>query len=441
MRACDGDAPVQVVRSQGESQTAARRQQRAENVQSGTIPKKLVEALSMPTLVDEDDGDDGEPTTVKTPNSGAPPMSQENESQSGTTASLLASAASSLCKTNCMSSADPPASPKATKHDPRRIIESLSPQPNKQPLAYNIESTSKGQASSPEEPTLTRGTSVKHYFTSTSKSWSQLFGSTGSGGNVGTEASDGIDNQGTATISKLSRVELLREKQRQHYELDLEGVIQLDEAPILQCQEIYNKIIGNHQTSIVTKQDVITLLQLDRKEHEAEITETGLQEGKGGELYSQHVAVDNNGGNQRHVVDDNDDNDSLVAAAVKEEQDFVANFSASTGTAAQRISGWARKLGFSQSFSSNDSAESELQQLKPGLREEVEANASLDNITPGASSSSDPTSWYSKQDQSKEIPPLVGYWAWKNTIRTHKIQMHLAKNSDLALHGTLLLFC
>ena len=30
--------------------------------------------------------------------------------------------------------------------------------------------------------------------------------------------------------------------------------------------------------------------------------------------------------------------------------------------------------------------------------------------------------------------PLIGYWAWENTLRTHKMKMHLAKGSDLALH-------
>jgi hypothetical protein len=36
-----------------------------------------------------------------------------------------------------------------------------------------------------------------------------------------------------------------------------------------------------------------------------------------------------------------------------------------------------------------------------------------------------------------EPQPLVGYWAWKNSIMTHKMKMHLAKNSDLGLHVVL----
>merc|ERR1712216_559454 len=35
---------------------------------------------------------------------------------------------------------------------------------------------------------------------------------------------------------------------------------------------------------------------------------------------------------------------------------------------------------------------------------------------------------------NKAQEPLIGYWAWENTLRTHKMKMHVAKNADLALH-------
>lgn len=31
-------------------------------------------------------------------------------------------------------------------------------------------------------------------------------------------------------------------------------------------------------------------------------------------------------------------------------------------------------------------------------------------------------------------PPLVGHWVWENTMTTHKMKMHLAKGTDVALH-------
>jgi hypothetical protein len=46
----------------------------------------------------------------------------------------------------------------------------------------------------------------------------------------------------------------------------LEGVIQLDK-PLLLCQEIYNKLIGNHQSSLVSKERVLELLKQDRDQH------------------------------------------------------------------------------------------------------------------------------------------------------------------------------
>jgi hypothetical protein len=31
-------------------------------------------------------------------------------------------------------------------------------------------------------------------------------------------------------------------------------------------------------------------------------------------------------------------------------------------------------------------------------------------------------------------PPLVGHWVWENTMTTHRMKMHLAKGTDVALH-------
>ena len=39
------------------------------------------------------------------------------------------------------------------------------------------------------------------------------------------------------------------------------------------------------------------------------------------------------------------------------------------------------------------------------------------------------------------IEPLMGYWSWKNTYTVHKMELHLAQNSDLALHLVLAIVC
>ena len=46
----------------------------------------------------------------------------------------------------------------------------------------------------------------------------------------------------------------------------LEGVIHLDK-PLLLCQEIYNKFIGNHQTIVVSKEKALELLEQDNAQH------------------------------------------------------------------------------------------------------------------------------------------------------------------------------
>ncbi|KAG7349958.1 hypothetical protein IV203_012555 [Nitzschia inconspicua] len=57
---------------------------------------------------------------------------------------------------------------------------------------------------------------------------------------------------------------------RQLYELALEGVIDLDTQPIVQCQEISCKLLGNHQTFNMTKEQLFQLLRLDEKQHDEE---------------------------------------------------------------------------------------------------------------------------------------------------------------------------
>ena len=420
------------------SKIAARRRGSAEEGQDDSIPSLHEEARSMPTLADKDDEDKA---SVLTHESDELPCTPKQDVQEITTASLLASAAQGLCKTNCLASTDPPTSPKSTEHDAQTIIESASPQSNKHRFVQDAATISSVYGNLEEDA----GTRVKQYFVSQSKSWSQLFGSSGSDSNHDGEVGESIGENGSGKSSAPSKTKLQRERRRQLYESALEGVIQLDDAPILQCQEIYNKIIGNHQTSIVTKQDVITLLALDRKEHESEISqqrESSRRQRKGEEGYAQHVTVDDDMENISDGLNDDDDNDSLVAAAIKEERNSFGNSGFTSATAAQRISVWASKLGLSMSMSSIDNSEHDTLEEESdnagacGRESKAGKTTRSINRPPVITNSSDSMP-SQQQDKVKESPPLVAYWAWKNTIRTHKIQMHLSKNSDLALHVVL----
>lgn len=113
----------------------------------------------------------------------------------------------------------------------------------------------------------------------------------------------------------------------------MEGVVHLDK-PLLLCQEIYHKIIGNHQTSRVSKAQVLKLLKEDMEQHLLEQSEI-----------------------EEPILDVADDED--------------------------------------------------------------------------CSESSESTNDKNKQQ------PIVGYWHWEHTLRVHKMRMHLAKNTDVALHVVL----
>lgn len=155
----------------------------------------------------------------------------------------------------------------------------------------------------------------------------------------------------------------------------LEGVIQLDK-PLLLCQEIYTRIIGNHQTSRVSKAQVLTLLKQDMEQ----------------KIESEAVDLDNNkkGPALKSVNANTDTTEASTVNPVvlsQENGDQALTADTTASTAAQQVT--------------DDSP----------LEAVIEAA-----IKP---------------------QPLVGYWAWEHSLRTHKIKMHLAKGSDLALHVVL----
>jgi hypothetical protein len=130
----------------------------------------------------------------------------------------------------------------------------------------------------------------------------------------------------------------------------LEGVVQF-ERPLLRCQEIYNRFFGNHQTSLVSKEQVLDLLEQDREQH----------------------AKDHPEDNVSYL-----ENDPLTRA----ERDILKENGGAFSSAAERL----------------------------------DANNDIGIF--GA-----------KYEQ-----PLVGYWSWEHTLRTHQIKVHVAKGTDLALH-------
>lgn len=163
----------------------------------------------------------------------------------------------------------------------------------------------------------------------------------------------------------------------------LEGVIQLD-RPLLLCQEIYNRIIGNHQTSLVSKQVVLDLLRQDMAQHIREHPE--------------------------EVEDLFGSENPLIAA-----EEFLRSSSA--------LPEAPGSPGYGEGESKNALLEDTIASRDSKGMQVAENNE--DNLeTPPANPSED--------EQVEQ--PLVGYWLWENTLRTHKMKLHLAKGTDLSLH-------
>ena len=178
----------------------------------------------------------------------------------------------------------------------------------------------------------------------------------------------------------------------------LQGVVHLDK-PLLLCQEIYTRIIGNHQTSKVSKEKVLTLLRQDMEQHLQNRKDDDEIESTNNDLA---VAV-------------NTDSLSLTQSEDKGHQD---------GSAVSELNVTAPLTDVEVRATSAAPSEKVASDGDNSILEPTPNNAPSDEVT--AASSLDAT-------PPKE-QPLVGYWVWENTLRTHKMKMHLAKGSDLALH-------
>jgi hypothetical protein len=293
----------------------------------------------------------------------------------------------------------------------------------------------------------------------------------------------------------------------------MEGVLRLD-LPILLCQEIYNKIIGNHQTSIISKEKALELLQQDMAQHD----------------YTAPKNKDNNNNNNNNGDDNdnnNDEDDELNAVVASARDNILQNQQQQAdnnheppqhydsvevelntahhhsltnagggGGAAAAAAGNISALPSiprsiatpdeennvtihvlsNLSINANESSVREISEptinnyngskilpLSSNNREtrpDPPGNNSLDLGNKVSRNNDDddddeiPSNALPESDTLKsvivgvgshgandtnddDVQPLVGYWSWNNTLRVHRMKMHLAKNSDLALHVVL----
>jgi hypothetical protein len=140
----------------------------------------------------------------------------------------------------------------------------------------------------------------------------------------------------------------------------MEGVLDLDK-PLILCEEIYTRLIGNHQTSRVSKEHVLSLLQQDIAAH----SKCHPKEAEEGESSNSPLIM-----TQRRLMQPG-------------------------GVNAQ------------STVTEDDSTAAIVDERKGALSDE---------------------------ELSNKEEPLVAYWKWEHSFHTQKMKMHLAKNSDLALH-------
>jgi hypothetical protein len=74
----------------------------------------------------------------------------------------------------------------------------------------------------------------------------------------------------------------------------------------------------------------------------------------------------------------------------------------------------------------------------PGDPAVEEAPSSPGIVAEGAPDQDESSSELSREGRGADRPPpLVGYWAWEPSLRHHRLTLHLARHSDLALHVVL----
>jgi hypothetical protein len=184
-----------------------------------------------------------------------------------------------------------------------------------------------------------------------------------------------------------------------------EGIMHL-EKPLLLCQEIYTRIIGNHQTSLVTKEEVLELLQQDNKQHAEETQDHGEDSyapilNNDDSEHSEGVEVDSNGAALL-------DSDYLYTVGSSDDCPAPASYD-----------------------------DEEVSSTDPSAPSPANAPGSPDS---GVSEQKDAV----LDDADEEIicvpeedQPLVGYWLWEHSFRSQRMKMHVAKGTDLALHVVL----
>lgn len=236
---------------------------------------------------------------------------------------------------------------------------------------------------------------------------------------------------GIATWVKKQKSTILKSKRHKHKSDPLEGVIRLDK-PMLLCQEIYGKFIGNHQTSVLSKERAIELWKEDVQQHMKDGGVDGddpfledqdgifAQFDEAGKMYDAVVKPSATANATReNVVDEPLECDMNIT-------DNEQNNEGKGGSPGPPLHSGEQpppqtsvsRVDESRPASDGNNDDDTKQHHDPEvLDERCSQTGSI--VDEGVE----------EQDES-----LIGYWKWENTWKVHQMKMQVAKGTDLALH-------
>ena len=244
----------------------------------------------------------------------------------------------------------------------------------------------------------------------------------------------------------------------------LEGYLLLDK-PTLKCEEI-NSFMGQHQTMLIGKEEAREL----EKEELAQAAE-------------MHIDAHNPNANFKEAESDpllegtasNEDQLATTRAfpRFRKLAKWINGSSSSSGSNSAHPVGSAKTESSAEFQSSTTDArpteslpvgkavyessavpvprepEAAVEETKDDISDEGSTNqggltsSTVRNSSNSLASSNGEsyppilTASSSSELRKRELEPLVGFWNWDNTVRVHKMKLHVAEGSDLALHVVL----
>jgi hypothetical protein len=173
-----------------------------------------------------------------------------------------------------------------------------------------------------------------------------------------------------------------------------------DGRTILVCQEVFDRILGSHQTSLAGPREVREMLRLEIGS--AQLDDTDDQ------------STPNNSSNHS----DSNSFSTDVGDITKEQ----ASERAGDATGASYTEECDKECCIDRTTSNGPQMTLQTHERHSKLEQ---AKASGPQTLP-------------KEEENQLQPqPLVGYWGWQPALRSHHMKMHLAKESDLVLHVVL----